>query len=189
MINKALLLVVITGCGCVRLSADDYKVDVLNATQAFYQGAKTVRGSYLSYINRQTYQDVEERYGADFNALTGSAFIPNEALFKMKALAVQRNPWRMQERVQDVRGMMQGYYFLNQNNWGKGLPVKVRKKIKEVGGLLYGDDYAARYRWALDESLAYQRLQEIKFDTTAAKKKYPNSYQSQLKEALGIRPD
>ena len=63
-----------------------------------------------------------------------------------------------------------------------------KDKIMAVATALSGDDYEMRHLWALAEADALQLLSLLAFDTTAAQKKWPNSYQSQLQETLGIRP-
>jgi hypothetical protein len=54
--------------------------------------------------------------------------------------------------------------------------------------MLWDGDYSAQYKYAISEANAYRRLQKISFSKTAAVKKYPNSYKSQLFEVMGIRP-
>ena len=179
MKNPLFLTIVYFSCFSPSLQADDYQQTIDRASQLFFQGGGDLK---QEYVNSET------KYGHAFNNIHATQYVPQVILKEMKILAIQKHPWYMEGRMIEMQLMMVGYYFLKQGKWGDEVPEDAKTKILEVGKLLYGKDYGDRYRWAIDESIAYYQLKKIKFDISVAKKKYPNSYQSQLHEALGIRP-
>lgn len=179
ILPNAIVAVIGVSCFVSSARADDYIPTIHKAAQLYFQAGGQLKNEYI---------DSETQYGHTFHKIAGSADVPDGVVESMKALAIQRHPLFMRGRVLEMQRMLEGYYFLKKDTWGKGLGKEAKEKVLAVGALLYGDDYGERYRWAIDETLAYQRLQNLTFDLSGVQKKYPNSYQSQLMEALGIRP-
>jgi hypothetical protein len=123
-----------------------------------------------------------------FDSFPTSTQLPAELLKRMRDQCRKLHPTDISSRLSALRNQIEGHYYLNTDLWCPDLPKDAITKIKAVSAMLWDGDYSAQYKYAISEANAYRRLQKISFSKTAAVKKYPNSYKSQLFEVMGIRP-
>ena len=122
-----------------------------------------------------------------FNQFPSSESLPNKLLDHLRENLIREYPASMARRLSGLTGQVKAHHNLKQGYWAEGLPEVAKAKILAVGEILWSGDYTRQYRRAISEAQAYRRLQKVPFDHSGAAKKYPNSYLSQLYEAMGIR--
>lgn len=160
-------------------NADEATRTILNTARLIYPSDSYLRGQY----------EIREKIGAElFRDIRPTPIVKSEIVSRLKAFCIKKHPYSMENRTQEMQNQLAACQFYLKGDWAEGLNDKQKNKIMNVAMLLIGDDYEMRYEWAFAEAEAFKRLSLLTVDTSAAQKKWPNSYQSQLHEALGIRP-
>ena len=160
-------------------NAEDYKKTIIETSQLIYPSASPIREQYIQS---------ERANGRIFERFHPTPLINKALITKFKEFCIKKHPFSMDHRLQEMQIQLASYKAYTEATWAAGLEDQEKDKIMAVAAALSGDDYEMRHLWALAEADALQRLSLLSFDTTAAQKKWPNSYQSQLQETLGIRP-
>lgn len=159
--------------------ADEYMKTIREVAMLYFPNNKTFRDDYIFR---------EEEAAEVFRNYAGTPQVPEEVINGLKNLCILRYPFSMTSRTMEMQAQLASYQFLQRNDWAVDLPDDAKDKILAVGEMMLGLDYEQRHQWAVAEALAFKRLGKISFEKSAAQKKWPNSYQSQLIEVLSIRP-
>ncbi|NWK56747.1 hypothetical protein HW115_14080 [Verrucomicrobiaceae bacterium N1E253] len=158
--------------------ADDFNQIIVETSVIYYPGDRELRNEYV---------DAERKDGQSFHNYAPSADVPNSVLKPIKELCIHKYPYSMQNRLIELREQIAAYRFFKQYAWADGLTDAAISKIEAVSETLLGTDYILIHQRAVNESRAFKQLGKINFENkAAAARKYPNSYQSQLHQVLGL---
>lgn len=160
-------------------NADDFNQIIIETSVIYYPSDREFRNEYV---------DAERKDGQTFHNYAPTADVPNSVLRTIKDLCIQKYPYSMQNRLIELREQVAAYRFFKRYSWAQGLTDTAITKIEAVSQTLLGSDYILIHQRAVNEARAVKQLSKINFkNKPSAAAKFPNSYQSQLYQVLGLK--
>lgn len=177
--KKTIVLLSLSAALICPAQADDFHQIIIETSVLYYPGDREARNEFV---------DAERKDGQTFHQYAPTADVPNSVLKPIKEHCIMKYPYSMQNRLIELREQIAAYRFFKRYGWAAGLTGEAVSKIEAVSRTLLGADHILIHQRAVNEAKAFIQLTKINFkNKREAAHKFPNSYQSQLYQVLGLQ--